>query len=131
MDATPETIVHDDAYRRLPQFRSDFMRQDRPFDLMPLASVIATGGSSIILGNGTQIIKLAIKKVGDFFEYDLNYWASQSKFGPKFYSWGQVTMTQDDYERLRAFATQKKPTEKTSRELAISFRGAGDFLQCI
>lgn len=106
MEETLPTREQERQSHRLQSFLSDFLRQDRELSSLPLEAIIATGGSGIILGNGTQVIKLALKKPSDFFEYDLNYWASQTKFGPKFYSWGQVILNQTTYEVLYEFASK-------------------------
>lgn len=107
MEETLPTREEERHSHRLQSFLSDFLRQDRELSSFSLETIIAAGGSGIILGNGTQVIKLALKKPTDFFEYDLNYWASQTKFGPKFYSWGQVILNQSSYETLYTFASKR------------------------
>jgi serine/threonine protein kinase len=65
-----------------------------------LGDFYASGAFGMIFSRDNYIVKLEISDDSKLLEMDLNHWASESGFGPRFWAWGRLQITRPDFDML-------------------------------
>lgn len=92
----PERYQHTDGRAGVFRNRQLFV-DDKVLDL---GKFMANGAFGMIFAKDTYIIKLELSEEPKPLEMDLNNWASESGYGPRFWGWGKLEISPSDLNAL-------------------------------